>query len=98
AKFVRDVVRDLTIRVETRRQRARDDADRRKRWDEASELALRQARLDRASGDLRRVEESLKIVEGQASVERELKPLRVIERSGDPSKPFRPNRPLLLLA
>ena len=95
-KLVTDVARSLTVRIETRKAQAKDEAERRKRWEEASELSALEGRLDRAAGELARVEKSLKEVETQSALERDLKPLRVIERAGDPSKPFRPNRPLLV--
>ena len=95
-RLVTDATRQLTIRIETRKLEAKHEADRQKRWAEATELSGLQGRLDRAKNDLHRVEDTLAEVENEASLERDLKPLRVIERAGDPWKPFRPNRPLLL--
>ena len=88
---------DLGIRLETRLQQAKDEAARRDRWAQSADLSALTDARDRVKKDLQRVEETLKEVEQQSLVERDLKPLKVIERAGDPVLPVRPNRPLLLL-
>ena len=96
-RTVRELRRDVGLRLSLRRQRERDDQDLERQWQLSEELTVRQADLDALRKERDRADEQLARVKGQMVVENDMKPLKVIEPATDPGKPVRPNRLLLLL-
>lgn len=102
---VRDLVRkrvasaaaDLELRVAHRQQRRLDEAALRERWEASSELADLQARVDRVTAERKEIGDQLQAIKSKMEVEKDVKPLKVIEVARDPSRPVRPNRPLWIV-
>ncbi|MCC7137711.1 MAG: polysaccharide biosynthesis tyrosine autokinase [Planctomycetes bacterium] len=93
----RELRRDVALRILLSERLARDDAELEEQWKLASDLAQRQTAYDGLLADLAKVDTELGRIESQISVEKDLRPLKVIEPASDPSRPVKPNRPLLIL-
>jgi capsular exopolysaccharide synthesis family protein len=87
----------LHVRVAMRERKAADEAALRTVWSQTEELEGLQAEVDRQRAVLQTVDERLNEIRSQYEVERDTRPLRVIETAKDPGQPVRPNRPLLLV-
>ena len=96
-RTVRELRRDLGLRLALRRQRELDDQDLERQWALSAQLSRLQGTLDARRKELERTETELARVDGQIAVEADMKPLKVIEPATDPAKPVRPNRVLLTL-
>lgn len=88
---------DLETRAARREQYASDLVDLKESWALTSAAAELQAEVDRRAEELRALQDRRDSIFRQEGVESGLQPLKVVEPAVDPTRPVRPNRPLLLL-
>jgi capsular exopolysaccharide synthesis family protein len=94
---VRDLRRDLGLRVLARDRIRDDDGQLRQQWLLSAELAVKQKAVDDLVVELAHIDDGLKRVNGQLAIENDSRPLKVILSAEDPGKPVKPNRPLLII-